>query len=116
MGGPRPDAKKAMSRSHRQPTGQDNCDLSFRIDLMGVRSAHAAKLRPGDRLHIVLLRDGDLRAVVCQTEQGDRVGAVSAFPGLSRLIECMESGVRYLAVVERSSPQSCGVFVARSSQ
>jgi len=114
MSGPKPD-KNSPARDPRRPVGGGDCDQRFRIDLMGVRSAQAARLRPGDLLQVVLLYDGDLRAVVCQTDRAETVGALSAFPGLSQLIECMEGGATYSAIVERSSPQACGVFVSRSN-
>jgi len=66
----------------------------------------ATTVRTGDTLDVAIVREGELRAVVCQTERGDSVGSVSAFPGLARLIECMEAGVRYFALVERSSERS----------
>jgi NADPH-dependent ferric siderophore reductase len=113
MGGMKSPPKRAAGRPW-QGGAKDQCDIRFRIDLMGVRSQNAKKVRPGDTLEVSLLRDGNLRAVICQTDQGDRIGAVSAFPGLARLIECLEQGVRYSAVVEKSSGQSCSVFVARS--
>jgi NADPH-dependent ferric siderophore reductase len=115
MSGMKPSGKHSTAR-HRQESGQDKCDIRFRIDLMGVRSEIARQVRAGDVLEVVLAVDGGLRAVVCQTPQGDRVGAVSAFPGLARLIECIEQGVRYSALVERSSGQSCSVTVARSAE
>lgn len=115
MGGMKSPPKRAGAR-HRQGAAQDDCDIRFRIDLMGVRSENARRVRPGDILEVSLFSDGNLRAVICQTEQGDRIGAVSAFPGLARLIECIEQGVRYTAFVEKSSSQSCSVVVSRSAE
>lgn len=115
MGGMKSPPKRAGARQ-RHGAAKDDCDIRFRIDLMGVRSENARRVRPGDILEVALLRDGNLRAVICQTEQGDRIGAVSAFPGLARLIECMEQSVRYSALVEKSSSQSCSVFVSRSAE
>jgi NADPH-dependent ferric siderophore reductase len=115
MGGMKSPPKRTGAR-HRQAAKQGECDIRFRIDLMGVRTENARRVRPGDVLEVTLLSDGDLRAVVCQTDQGHRIGAVSAFPGLAQLIECLEQGVRYSALVERSTAQSCSVFVARSTE
>jgi NADPH-dependent ferric siderophore reductase len=115
MGGMKSPPKRVGARQ-RHGEAKDDCDIRFRIDLMGVRSESARKVRPGDILAVALLSDGNLRAVICQTEQGDRIGAVSAFPGLARLIECMEQGMQYSALVEKSSSQACSVFVSRSAE
>jgi NADPH-dependent ferric siderophore reductase len=115
MGGMKSPPKRAGAR-HRHGAAKDDCDIRSRIDLMGVRSENARKVRPGDILEVSLLSDGNLRAVICQTEQGDRIGAVSAFPGLARFIECMEQGMRYSALVEKSSSQACSVFVSRRAE
>jgi hypothetical protein len=113
MSGMKPPARRPR---HPQVPPQDECDIRIRIDLMGVRSEIAQRLRAGDLLEIVLVVDGNLRAVVCQTSQGDQVGALSAFPGLARFVGCIEQGVRYSALVEKSSGHSCSVFVARSAE
>ncbi|WP_315752504.1 MULTISPECIES: hypothetical protein [unclassified Bradyrhizobium] len=115
MGGIKQSPKRMAARL-RQASQHDSCDLRFRIDLMGVRAENVRKVRTGDVLDVVLLTDGKLRAVICQTSQGDPVGAVSAFPGLARLIDCMEQSVRYSALVEKTSGQSCSVFVSRSAE
>lgn len=82
---------------------------------MGVRSANVKNVRSGDVLGVVLLRNGEMRSVVCQTDQGDIVGALSAFPGLAQLIMCIEGGANYAASVEKSTTQLCTVFVSRSN-
>jgi hypothetical protein len=115
MGGMKPTAPKRSGRGSGT-AGSDGCDMHFRIDLMGVRAQVAATVRTGDTLDVAIVREGELRAVVCQTERGDRVGSVSAFPGLARLIKCMEAGIRYFALVERASERSCSVFVMRVAQ
>ncbi|MCP1842136.1 hypothetical protein ACVIHI_004946 [Bradyrhizobium sp. USDA 4524] len=112
MSGMKPSKRSVAGR--RQGTAGDPCDIRIHIDLMGVRSEVAQKLRAGDLLKVELIVDGPLRSVVCQTAEGDRVGALSAFPGLAQFIRCIEQGVRYSALVERSSGHSCSVFVARS--
>ena len=114
MSGMKPSGKRSAAR-HGQESGQDKCDIRFRIDLMGVRSEIARQVRAGDIVEVILVVDGGLRAVVCQTSDGDHLGAVSAFPGLARLIECIEQGVSYSAVVEKSSGQACSVIVAPSA-
>lgn len=115
MSGMKPTKPWRFSGGGRAIEG-DGCDIRFRIDLMGVRAPVAAIVRTGDTLDVAIVRDGELRAVVCQTERGERVGSISAFPGLARLIDCMEAGVRYSASVERSSERSCSVLVMRAAQ
>jgi NADPH-dependent ferric siderophore reductase len=115
MSGMKPTVPKRPGRSSGI-AGSDECDMRFRIDLMGVRAQVAATVRAGDTLDVAIVREGELRAVVCQTERGDRVGSVSAFPGLARLIACMEAGVRFSALVEKSSERSCSVLVMRVAQ
>jgi hypothetical protein len=83
---------------------------------MGIRAATVENVRPGDVLDVVLLRDGELRSIVCQTEKQETVGALSAFPGLAQLIGCMEFGWQYAALVERASGRSCTVFVSRKNR
>lgn len=115
MGGMKSSTPKRGSLRHQKPQHGGDCDMRFRIDLMGVRAVSAKRVRPGDLLEVRLLRDGQMRAVICQTEHGDKIGALSAFPGLAQLIECIEGGAQYTALVERSSAQSCSVFVSRSA-
>jgi NADPH-dependent ferric siderophore reductase len=100
----------------RQEIGGDDCDLRFRTDLMGVRTAIAERVRPGDVLDVALRRDKAMRSVVCQTDAHEVVGALSAFPGLAQLIGCMEKGAKYSALVEKSSARSCTVLVWRTKQ
>jgi hypothetical protein len=98
----------------RPVAGNDECDLRFRTDLMGVRASAAESVRAGDFLEVRIIQDGDLRSVVCCSRANEVVGALSAFPGLAQLIMCIEAGVRYSALVERSSARSCTVYVSRS--
>ena len=116
MGGMKsPNPKRPGARNQPGPNSSD-CDFRFRIDLMGVRSANARNVRSGDLLEVVLLRDGEMRSGVCQTVLEEVVGALSAFPGLAQLIRCIEDGEKYTAFVERSTAQSCTVFVSRGKQ
>lgn len=116
MGGMKPTAPKQSAARRRQASGDDQCDLRFRTDLMGVRPAAATSVKPGDRLEVVLLREGVMRSVVCRTHEHDVVGALSAFPGLAQLIACIEDGAQYAALVEKSTARSCTVFVSRAKQ
>ena len=115
MSGMKPTNPKRIARGLRA-SEEDGCNFQFRIDLMGVRATVTSKVRAGDTLDLAIIREGELRAVVCLTDRGERVGSVSAFPGLARLIECMEAGTRYSALVERANERSCSVFVMRVTQ
>jgi hypothetical protein len=112
----KPTATKQSVARRRQASGDDDCDLRFRTDLMGVRAATAQNVRQGDNLEVVLLRDGAMRSVVCRTRTHEIVGALSAFPGLAQLIRCIEEGAEYNAFIEKSSARSCAVFVSRVKQ
>lgn len=107
-----PKGKRGTLRRGSQGN-RDSCDLSFHIDLMGVRASALRNVRIGDLLEIKIHREHDFRAVVCENRDGERIGALAAFPGLVTLIECLNQGVKYLARVERSSEQSCTVYVHR---
>jgi hypothetical protein len=115
MGGMKSPNPKRPGARNQQPNDSD-CDFRFRIDLMGVRSVTAKNVRSGDILDVVLLRNGEMRSVVCQTDQQEVVGALSAFPGLAQLIRCIDDGANYTAFVEKSTAQLCTVFVSRSKQ
>jgi hypothetical protein len=116
MGGMKSPNPKRPGARNQQSLSDSDCDFRFRIDLMGVRSANVRNVRSGDVLQVVLLRNGEMRSVVCQTDQGEIVGALSAFPGLAQLIRCIEDGASYTAFVEKSTAQLCTVFVSRSKQ
>lgn len=115
MGGLKDTKPRRPGQRGRQPDeGSGECNQRFRIDLMGVRGSEAARLRSDDVLRVVLRGEGGLKAVVCQTENGAVVGALSAFPGLADLIACLERGFGYDAVVLRASAVACTVYVSRS--
>lgn len=92
------------------------CNQHFRIDLMGIRGAEAARLRAGDVLKVILHSEAAMKAVVCQSAEGAVVGALSAFPGLAELIACLERGFAYDALVEKASAIACTVYVSRSKR
>jgi hypothetical protein len=116
MSGMNPLKPKPSAAGRRQRASDDECDLRFRTDLMGVRAATVQHVRVGDVLQISLLRDGAMRSIVCQTRTNETVGSLSAFPGLVQLITCIETGAEYAALVEKSTARSCTVLVSRIKQ
>ena len=118
MGGMKPTKPKQSAGRRRQVSGGDECDLRFRTDLMGVRSATAESVRPGDSLEIVLLQDKAMRSVVCRTRTHEVVGALSAFPG-SCTIDWVHGGrgARMRGIRRKiECARSCTVFVYIADQ
>jgi hypothetical protein len=113
MSGMKPLKPQQPAVVRRQETSRDECDLRFRTDLMGVRAAAAQHVRLGDVLRVSLVRDGQMRSIVCVTRSNEIVGSLSAFPGLVQLINCIEKGEEYVAYVEKSNMRSCTVQVSR---
>jgi len=58
MSGMKPTKPKQSAAGRRQASSDDECDLRFRTDLMGVRAAAAESVSPGDVLEVALLHDG----------------------------------------------------------
>jgi hypothetical protein len=115
VGGLKDTKPRRVGQRGRQPDeGGGDCNQRFRIDLMGVRGSQTARLRPDDVLRVALRSEGRIQAVVCQTENQEVVGALSAFPGLADLIACLERGFAYDAVVLRANTVGCTVYVSRS--
>jgi hypothetical protein len=108
--------RRSGQRGGQPAEGGNECNQRFRIDLMGVRGAQAARLRSDDVLQVALRTEGGMQAVVCQTENREVVGALSAFPGLADLIACLERGFAYDAVVLKASAVACTVYVSRSGR
>jgi hypothetical protein len=111
-----PTKRKSVPGAAIQQVPQESgCDISFRVDLAGVRRDVLQHVQPGEVLIVSLLQVGDAFSVVCSTRRENRlVGALAAFAGLSRLIACLHQGVQYNAVVEEVSTTRCSVFVSRT--
>lgn len=97
------------------PTGgpEDPCDLKIDSDLEGVRASALDGLAIGDRLSVVLDREGAFPSVVCRRADGRGVGALSAFRNLTRLITCLQDGVVYEVAVTRLDGGNCHVVGGR---
>lgn len=114
MAGPKLGKKRHIGSFGAKPdAGGDPCDISITLDLMGVRRDVATAISPGSSLEVSLINEGALVAVACTTADGDVAGTLAAFPGLVRLIDCIQSGVRFRALVEEASATRCVVTVER---
>lgn len=112
MGG-REDPSKIPPATAKGLSSANNCDLNFRVNLVGVKGQAAATLVAGAELSIRPERVGQYVALLCVTSGGDIVGTLAAFVGLAKLVECMQSGIRYQAIVVSVSATSCSVDVKR---
>lgn len=113
MAGYSPNRVRAALRASKLHTSDDPCSFQFQVELVGVRSAAASQLAPGHFLDVALIPKGDAVSVVCQTFEGDVVGALAAFRGLARLIGCLRDGLQYQAEVVEATATRCEVRVGR---
>lgn len=94
--------------------GPDACDLTFTVDLIGVRREATREVEVGDTLDVGLVGPPGSRAAVCLTPDGTVVGALAAFRGLVSLLGCLDRGVRFDAAVDDVGATRCTVTVTRS--
>ncbi|MFC7662421.1 hypothetical protein ACFQWF_05515 [Methylorubrum suomiense] len=73
-------------------TGSDECDLTFTVDLIGVRRDATRGLQAGDVLEVDLVAGAGASTAVCRTADGATVGALAAFRGLVSLLGCLDQG------------------------
>lgn len=91
----------------------DPCDLLIAVDLEGIRLPRLARLKIGDPLGVELRAEGQYPTVVCVDEDGETVGALSAFLKLAQLIRCLRAGVEYRVEVTQLRPGGCHVVGSR---
>lgn len=91
----------------------DACDLPIDVDLEGVRLSRLARLNVGDLLKVELRAEGQYPTVVCVDDEGEIVGALSAFLNLVQLIRCLRSDVKYQVKVIQLRPGGCHVAGSR---
>lgn len=98
------------------PSGSDPdpCDLQIDVDLEGVRAPALSGLKVGDPLAVQLSQRGKFTSVVCVDEKGAIVGALSAFSGLSSLINCIRRGHQYSVRIVSIGTSSCHVSGGRA--
>lgn len=116
MGGS-PSKKLTSSRRRaREDAGKGNpCDIDLEIDLVGLQPAAIATLTAGDLLAVELIEMPPAVSVVCKTAEGQVVGSLSAFLGLTQLIACINSGIKYCAAVLIVSSTRCAVIVRQAT-
>lgn len=108
-------SSKAANEGGAAPadTTIDACDLLIDVDLEGVRLPRLARLKIGDMLDVELRSEGPYPTVVCVGDDGEIVGALSAFLNLVQLIRCLRTGVRYRVAVTQLRPGGCHVVGTR---
>lgn len=114
MGGYAPKGVRQAATSRRPVVSEDGCDLRFNVDLVGVRPDQVQGIETGDALLVQISENGKWRSLVCVTNGGGVVGTLAAFQGLAQLIACVDTGARYIAVVEFASATRCSVEVIRA--
>jgi hypothetical protein len=96
-------------------SGSDLCDLIIDVDLEGVRAEALRGLLPGEELRVRLDRAGALMSAVCVRKDGVIVGSLSSFRNITQLLNCLERGVEYVAIVSRATKGSCHVQGRRAA-
>jgi hypothetical protein len=113
MGGYDLKRRRSIMVAEPQRKGNDPCDLSFRVDLVGVRSSVLERITQGHVLEVALIDCGQAVSAVCRIDGGEIVGALAAFRGLAQLIRCLNEGVQFNAYVTMVTPARCEVRVER---
>lgn len=108
-----PPGRRGRAPRRLQQSG-DGCDLHLTVDLVGVRREAADRVRAGDDLGVDLVHEGGAVGAVCRNDEGAVVGALAAFPGLTRLLDCLAREVPFVAHVEEVSSTRCVVTVSRT--
>jgi hypothetical protein len=92
-GPPPPDRARALAEQRRARNVDDPCDITLRVDLVGVRVEALPSLRLDMMLAVELRTEAPYSALVCCVPGvGNVVGTLAAFPGLSSLISCIQQG------------------------
>ena len=93
----------------------DPCDISFEVDLTGVKADALKTISVGDKLDVAIVTSGAYEAVVCQVpKSGAPIGTLAGFPGLAALIACIRQGNNYTATITKTDRGRCVVGVQRA--
>ena len=110
--GPGAPGSTAGSEGGNAPTGSP-CDLSYDVELTGVRADVVAVVRIGDVLDVALHRAGAFETAVCRTRPAGRVvGTLANVEGLDELLGCLRTHHRYAATVTQVGRLLCRVAIA----
>lgn len=108
-------SSKAASKEEATSAGTNinACDFLIAVDLEGIRLPRLARLKIGDLLKVELRTEGVYPTVICVDDEGQTVGALSAFLNLAQLIRCLRSGVKYQVGITQLRPGGCHVVGSR---
>lgn len=90
-------------------SNRDACDLIIDVDLDALQLAELQACRVGETLTIVVQVRGRAQAAVCVRQNGNVVGSLSAFQGLTQLLSCLGQGHGYQVTITQLSRTACHV-------
>lgn len=93
---------------------QDDCEFERELDLTSVQPV-VAQVARGQRLSVhVIVNERSQTAVVCRRSvEGDVVGSLAGFGGVTKLVDCIRRGNTYVADIVHAERGNCRVFVHR---
>lgn len=115
-GGNPPSSTSLRSERQGQVSQEDNkdpCDINFRTSLAGVRTSNTADLKINVELNIRLHLVGEAKTVVCIRKDKDEIVGVILSRYSQKLIDCMEKGNKYIAVITDFDYGHVEVFIRR---
>ena len=98
----------------RKVAQADDCDLSFEVELSGIKIELIRTIFVGSVLDVALVQVGAFETAACtRPVERDVVGTLAAFEGLADLIECIKLRNAYQARVVLVDRGTCKVAVRR---
>lgn len=85
------------------------CDITEVTNLNSVNRTAVTGLRPGDQLDVVF-QAGPPQRLVAQTKAGTVVGSITS-PSMLQIIQCIQAGYTYVAVVLSVRGAQCQVRI-----
>lgn len=93
------DKKRRKGRLIQELPDEADVGTSIQIDLIGVDLDTLPSVNVGDVLVVDILRGDQFHSAVCRTGDGQNLGSLAAFQGIARLIERLDAGEIFNAVV-----------------